>query len=439
MKIAWFTPFSRASAIGRVSAEIVRELSADADVDVWCPNASDLRDINARVIPFHDLDRGVVQKLKAYDLAVYNLGNYAPYHAQIYRVSEAHPGVVILHDYVMLNFFHEYVQSAGDRTLAMRLLLEKHYGCEVGSMADNPRLCEAEIAVEYPLCEEAVSGSLGAVVHSNYVAVRIERLGVLPVKRLQLPCEPLHEVPIRSRKELGLSEGDFVVVSSGHVNRNKRVHAVVEAIGSTRDLKSSTKYIVIGPSDPGYQMELDRLVELYGLQDRVHFTGFVSDELMGSYLSHANVCANLRFPSTEGGSASALEQMRHGKPVIVSRSGWFDELPQDVVIKVDPAHEVKGVRDGLLELLGSPERRRQLGEAGRSYVELHCSPRLYAEGFLRFVRQVRRYAPLLGIADRLAIALNSLGIDGESTVVRSASQECANLFGSCGAKNEMES
>jgi glycosyltransferase involved in cell wall biosynthesis len=438
MKIAWFTPFCRASSIGRRSAEIVRQLRAVAEVDVWCPSASDLWDTEARVVPFRDLDGDVLQRLKAYDLAVYNLGNYAPYHAQIFRVSEAHPGVVILHDYVMVNFFYAYVQSAGHRTVAMRLLLEKHYGYEASKSADNPRLCEAENAIKYPLCEAAVTGSLGAVVHSDYVAVRIERLGVLPVQKLALSCEALRGVPICAREELSLSEDDFVIVSAGHVNRNKRVDAVLEAIGTTPTLKRSTKYIVIGPSDPGYQLELDRLVVSYGLQDQVHFTGFVSDEILESYLSHANICVNLRHPSLEGASGSALEQMMHGKPVIVSRSGWFNELPEDVVIKVNPADEVKGVRAALLTLLGSPDRRRELGEAGRSYVMLHCSPQLYAEGFLRFAQQVRRYAPLLGLADRLAVTLNSLGIDGESSVVRTASEECANLFGRRGKKYDSE-
>jgi glycosyltransferase involved in cell wall biosynthesis len=439
MKIAWFTPFCRTSSIGRRSAEIVSELLADAEVDVWCPHASDLWETEAPVIPFRDLDSNVVHRLKTYDLAVYNLGNYAPFHTQIFRVSEAHPGVVILHDYVMLNFFYEYVHTAGHRTPAIRLLLEKHYGAAASSMADNPRLCEAENAMKYPLCEEAVSGSLGAVVHSDYVAARVKRLGVLPVQKLPLPCEALRGVPIRARKELGLSENDFVIVSAGHVNRNKRVHSVLEAIGTTPALKRSTKYIVIGPSDPGYQMELDRLVVSYGLQESVQFTGFVSDEILESYLSHADICVNLRFPSLEGASGSALEQMMHGKPVIVSRSGWFNELPEDVVIKVEPADDIKGVRDGLLVLLGSPDRRRELGEAGRSYVKLHCSPRLYAEGFLGFARQVRRCAPLLGLADRLAAALNSLGIDGESTVVRSAAEQCAILFGTRGTSYDIES
>jgi len=439
MKVAWFTPFCRTSSIGRRSAEIVDELRADAEVDVWCPHATDLWETDARVIPFRASDISTVRRLKAYDLAVYSVGNYAPYHAEIFRVLEAHPGIVILHDYVMLNFFYEYVQSSGYSTSAIRLLLEKHYGHEASRAADNPRLCEAENAIKYPLCEEAVSGSLGAIVHSEYVAARIKRLGVIPVQKLELPCEALRGVKLQGRKELGLSENDFVVVSAGHINRNKRIHSVLEAIAASPALRRSTKYIVIGPSDPGYQMELDRLVASNKLQCIVQFSGFVSDEILESYLSNANVCVNLRFPSLEGASGSALEQMMHGKPLIVSRSGWFNELPEDVAIKVDPADEVKGVRDGLLTLLESPDRRRVLGEVGRSYVRAHCSARSYAEGFLRFARQVRRCAPLLGLADRLAAALNSLGIDGKSTVVSSVSEECANLFRNRGTEYDIES
>lgn len=439
MRIAWFTPFCRKSSIGRRSAEIVAELRTRADVDVWCPDAPDPWETAAPVITFRDADSTVLQRLKTYDLCVYNMGNYAPYHAHIAQVSQAHPGVVVLHDYVMLHFYSEYAQRHGAGADTIRFLLDKHYGPGAGKMAGNPRLYEPETAIKYPLCEEAVSGSLAAVVHSDYVARRIESLGLLPVQKLALPCEPLGGVPASSRQQLGLSENDFVIVSAGHVNRNKRVHAVLEAIGSTPALKAAAKYVVVGPSDPGYQLELDKLIQSYGLQERVLFTGYVSDEVLEGYLSHADVCVNLRHPSLEGASGSALEQMLHGKPLIVSRSGWFDELPDEIVIKVKPSDEVNGVRAGLSQLIGNPDRRRELGEAGRSYVRTHCTPQLYAEGFLAFARQVRRYAPLLGLADRLAVALNSLGIDGESGIVGTAADECAKLFGGSGTGYESES
>ena len=42
MKIAWFTPFTRKSAIGKISALICEELAKNHEVEVWTQHREEL-------------------------------------------------------------------------------------------------------------------------------------------------------------------------------------------------------------------------------------------------------------------------------------------------------------------------------------------------------------------------------------------------------------
>ena len=58
------------------------------------------------------------------------------------------------------------------------------------------------------------------------------------------------------------------------------------------------------------------------------------DETMQSLVALSDVAVNLRHPSTESASGSLIEQLYFRKPVIVSKVGVYDELPDDVVVKI---------------------------------------------------------------------------------------------------------
>ena len=52
MKIAWFTPFVKTSAIGKVSAQICEELSRHHAVEIWTPHREDLKETSVPVRSF---------------------------------------------------------------------------------------------------------------------------------------------------------------------------------------------------------------------------------------------------------------------------------------------------------------------------------------------------------------------------------------------------
>src|SRR5882757_5557423 len=101
MKIAWFSPFSRKSAIARFSEGVVSELAKLAEVDLCCFDTGESREMSGLIRRFDSAAEIDDRTLSCYDLVIYNFGNYLPYHREIYLTSQRWPGLCILHDFVM--------------------------------------------------------------------------------------------------------------------------------------------------------------------------------------------------------------------------------------------------------------------------------------------------------------------------------------------------
>jgi glycosyltransferase involved in cell wall biosynthesis len=152
------------------------------------------------------------------------------------------------------------------------------------------------------------------------------------------------------------------------VGEAKQIHVVLEALAADPDLARRIHYEVVGEHDPlsDYVQLLRRLIEEGGLSDCVELTGAVSNRDVDVLLDWADVFVGLRWPSTEGGSASLVEQLITGRPIVVTRIGVFDELPEHAAWKVPP-DDPEAVRSALRALLDDPELRVRIGSAGRQF------------------------------------------------------------------------
>src|SRR5438105_114731 len=112
MRIAWLTPFNPRSAIGQYSQAIVEHLGATEEVVVFAAEQGpDLLPQSCAAptvrLP-RDPDAALLAELGSFDLVVHNFGNHTPYHQTIYDVAVRQPGIVIMHDLVMRDFFLGY-------------------------------------------------------------------------------------------------------------------------------------------------------------------------------------------------------------------------------------------------------------------------------------------------------------------------------------------
>jgi glycosyltransferase involved in cell wall biosynthesis len=426
MKLAWFTPFSRNSAIARVSRAVTTELAKVADLDLcyfdtdktWDSSVSLKRYSSSEAVSDRDLER--------YDLVIYNFGNYLPYHGEIYSLSRRRPGICILHDFVMHHFFAAYFREH-DRSLDTHaLLMERAYGQE-GRLAYERRVWESDEVIRFPLFEEVVRGALGVVTHSEFFKKRVTSCFEGPVTRIPLPYDADRTSPVRSRKELGVDENHVLIVTVGHVNPNKRISDILAALVQLGPVAQRITYTIVGSCPVGYQAELEASIQRSGLQSVVRFVSHVSDEILRSYLSHADICINLRYPPMEGASASVIEEMLFGKAVVVNDVGFFSELPNECVMKIHP-QAIDELAAALHKLVADAPLRKRLGDQARQFAEQEFRADRYAKELMEFAWEVRSAQPLLGLADRIALECNRMGVTSEMTIVETVAKELEDLF-----------
>ncbi len=437
MNIAWFTPFSRKSAIGRCSAGIVQELSKLAQVDVLCFDSEETHSADVPIRKFTSASAVTEDILSLYDVVIYNFGNYLPFHGDIIEVSRRHPGIAILHDFVMHHLFAgyylEHLKSAPLYVQAMeRLYGRRGKRAAVESLSSTgPPVWETDAVVNYPMFELVTGTAWGVITHSEFLKKHVEDSFAGPVRKISLPYTIDRQSPLMSRQELGLGENDLLIVTVGHANRNKRITSAIEAIGQLDRNHNSIQYVIAGPCARDYRRDLENMIVQNGLEGVVRIAGEVSDQELRSYLSHADICVNLRWPAIEGASASAIEEMLFGKPLIVGNVGFYAELPENSVVRIDP-QSVEQLRDALRRLASCPEERARRGAAAREYAEREFRSDSYARELIAFLGEVQGARPLLDLTDKLARQLDHMGISRDMQIVDDLAGELDTLFGGGG-------
>jgi glycosyltransferase involved in cell wall biosynthesis len=392
VKIAFFTPLNPVqSGISDYSEELLltmygasaggRPVEIDLFVDKGIRPSNEEMARRFRVLPGGAFGRVAGQ----YDATVYQMGN-SPAHAYIYEQMLRQPGVVVMHEFV-LHHLRMWMALNGGKRKAYLGLMESRYGAAGREAARRVMLGQfPEALFNYPLSDEAINSAKGIIVHSRYMAglVRGVRPDVpLAVVPMGVPLPPYISRD-EARARLGLDPDLFLVTSVGHLNPYKRVSATLRAFKALLMDVPGALYLLVGSRSPNY--DPTRQIEMLGLSDKVRTTGYVSPQEFAYYLAASDVCLNLRHPTAGETSASLLRIMGAGVPVLVSRTGSFEELPDDAVGKIDVDDtEEDLLLEYLLALARRPDLRAAMSHAARRYVAEHHTLEGAARGYLEFL------------------------------------------------------
>lgn len=419
MKVAFVTPLQERSAIAQVSLQVIVALHHRWDVDIWYPACDRPRYTTVPTIAFAD-GLEIVDALAAYDLAVFVLGD-SPYHLEILQAARQVPGLVILHDRSLTNLF-----ALADHRFGTRLL------DAVAEMSGSPAIATAledrrssrsgedHLAELLPMTQVALQHSLGVLTHSEFAAAAVRGHSAGPVFVAPLPVPP-HGEPATSPS----SSEDVLLVVAGLVNTNKRVDRLIEAIACSDLLRQRMRLRVVGACMAGVREGLLRGAAEAGLSDRVELTGSLPRREYEAALNDASAFACLRDPVLEAASASLLEEMATGRPVVVYDHGHYSELPDECVIKVELGDDNHRLVVALESLVAEPDRVAQVGDRGRAYVQALHTGDAYSEVLLvagdAAQRNRRLVAGLMGLRRNLEF----LALDADSYArTRSAAAVC---------------
>jgi glycosyltransferase involved in cell wall biosynthesis len=125
------------------------------------------------------------------------------------------------------------------------------------------------------------------------------------------------------------------VLSVGDLQPRKNhiglISAFTRLVRARADLKH---HLVLAGKDTWFSPRVREAAKTSGVSERIHFTGFVSDEKL---LKLYNACDLFVFPSFyEGFGLPALEAMACGRAVVTSRVSALPEVVDGAAILVDP-------------------------------------------------------------------------------------------------------
>lgn len=145
------------------------------------------------------------------------------------------------------------------------------------------------------------------------------------------------------REKYRIPSNTSIILYIGRINRKKGVDILIHAFAKIVDINAAL--VIVGPDD-GLLKEVQSLVEMYGIQDRVIFTGLLTGQDIHSAYREANLfilpCRTDTFPNT------ILEACQACLPMVISETCEIADLIANKmgdVVACDPESFAHAMRD----------------------------------------------------------------------------------------------
>lgn len=236
----------------------------------------------------------------------------------------------------------------------------------------------------------AIQKSDTVIVSNEITRKWVEGIGVTPVKmnlyglnfdRLRMSVDFGRSLRYRHPE---LWSADGIVMYAGRQSPHKNIDLLIRAVGVLKDRGLGTRLLVVGKeSFPKYARYLRTLTRELGLEDRVVFTGLVSEEdLIGYY----NLCDVFVNASSWEGYLNP-EAYAFKKPIVAYGIPPHDETVQDgvtgVLVGQLTADRFALAIEGLLSSNGT---KVAMGEAGYQWAKRTLDYAVVARKFLAAIQ-----------------------------------------------------
>ena len=343
------------------------------------PERSGIADYSALLLPAlkEKLDvavmrRGTRRFDRRADVAVYHVGNDPRAHGWIVEALRRHPGMVVMHDFVLHHLVAGMSVGVGKASLYLDAM-QREAGVVGRLLAHGvidglvPPLWETR-AADFPLTREILAFATGVVVHSRFVEQRVREYGFRgPVWVIPHPAWPRPEMQEPAPL---LDGGPPVIACVGNLTPSKRIPQLLEAFRRLSQDFPAARLLLVGPPSPHF--DLDALLDRTELRvgEQVHAVGYADEATLWALLDRSDICVNLRFPTMGETSGAAIRALVLGRPLVVTDVGWFKELPDEVAAKVPVDEwEVDVLTAVLARLARDSELRAEMSRRALDYVE----------------------------------------------------------------------
>ncbi len=175
-----------------------------------------------------------------------------------------------------------------------------------------------------------------------------------------------------------------LILYAGQIIRGKGVDVLLESLAK---LKTKFECIILG--DGNHKAYCEELSKKLGLDDRVHFKGFIPQEELKAYYRECSVVA-LSSLWPEPIATIGLEVMRYALPVVAFDAGgikdWLKDGENGYLV---PWMDRDAFASRLDELLQDKAKAKQLGENGFKFVSEHYDFPTYIQDLEHMFERVK--------------------------------------------------
>jgi glycosyltransferase involved in cell wall biosynthesis len=392
MLIGWATPFNDRSAIGKYSRAVCEQLRERGhQVDIIRIETGPELDMEPLACDLPVVDAAACDPAR-YDVVAINFGNYLFNHAQALSLLAARDALGIFHDADMRDF-----------DWGLETYLDLRLPRLIGSEHD-PELTGADQLID-PQARRLL-GALaamcsGAVVHGPHYRETVASYCPGAVDLIPL-CYPDTGT---ARPASPHSPGRRVAMF-GMMTDHKQPRRVLHALAALGCDAGPVELHLAGTCDDDYRELLENLADELGV-DRPVFHGHLSDEQLRLLLEGSHAICCLRYPVTEGGSASLATALYSGCPVVISDVASFSLVPDDLAYKVSYGDDPQDLAGALRAIFADTKEAGRRAAAAATWARNRFSPCAYVEALEPLLRASEERAMVVRVARRLVPALTT--------------------------------
>ncbi len=405
MRIGWATPYNSRSAIGRFSQIVCAELASrghEIDVIRLESDAELLRDALPSACKVIDAENCDVLD---YDVLIVNFGNHAPYHACMLDLIAKRAPLAIFHDAEMRDFEWGMLQTHGVAIPLAPGIADEQFATDEQDLVDP---------LARPLLGTLAAMSCGAIIHGPHYLATVAAYCAGPVRPIPL-CYPNTRI---SHAAPPLESGRRVAIF-GVISEHKQPRRVMKAIAAAQRQTGEIELHLVGSIEDHYRERLEAEAAVLKIATPV-FHGYLPDDALHEVLETAHAICALRYPVTEGGSASLITAMYSGRPLILSNVASYSMVPDEMAYKVSYGNDIEDLAATLVKIFEFPMDAEARAISAQRWADDRFSATSYCDELELFLLSMEPHATLARLANRFVPAILTPAGERMSTALTAA-------------------
>jgi len=229
----------------------------------------------------------------------------------------------------------------------------------------------SELPIDFPLSYTLEHADAVASEGPTQTKKLIEKYGIPPKKVFEIPdgvdlnlINEYTENPAFSRRDVGLSDDDFVLISVGRTDPMKGVHNIIDAFAILVEELPNAHLVLVGEGSE--DDKIHQRIRKLDLEERVRHVKNVSDRELFSYYSVSDVFVTGTL--YEGLPQVILEAMACGLPIVATDTGENSQVVKEGVNGfLVPPKEPHAMAEAIIRLHDT-EKRRKMGADSRRMI-----------------------------------------------------------------------